>query len=206
MSTSNFVKGECRQCRGHLEFPAEAAGETIQCPHCGQPTELVASVSPNKIKGSRRIWLGIGLVIFIVAGLAAVFFFTKKAGQAGVSEPQNLTAARSNAPTVAAASPVVHTNPPVETLTNEFALLPFKLEKTPGSSLVYVTGTIRNLSSRQRFGVKVEFGLFDTNGSAIGKAADYQPVLDPQGDWHFKALVMESKAASARLNSIVEEK
>jgi len=36
-----------------------------------------------------------------------------------------------------------------------------KLEKTSGSSLVYVTGTIRNDSERQRFGVKVEFSLFD---------------------------------------------
>jgi flagellar basal body-associated protein FliL len=200
------VKGECRQCRGHLEFPAGAAGETIQCPHCGQPTELVASVPLNKKNGSSRIWLRISLVVFIVAaGLAAVLFFAKKPGQAGVSETQNITAARSNTPTVASASPVIQNNPPVETLTNEFGLLPFQLERTPGSSLVYVTGTIRNLSSRQRFGVKVEFGLFGTNDIAVGKAADYQPMLDPHGDWHFKALVIESKAASARLDSIVEQ-
>ena len=96
--------------------------------------------------------------------------------------------------------------PPVEQRTNDFAIAAIKLEKTPGSSLVYVTGKIRNLNSRQRFGVKIEFGLFDTNDTAVGKATDYQAMLESNGDWRFKAMVMESKAASARLNSVVEDR
>src|ERR1039457_1945254 len=207
MSKNNFVKGECRQCAGHLEFPADAAGETIACPHCGQPTELVAPVSSNKINRPRHLQLGIGLVVFIVLiGLSAAFFGRKKTDRAAVSETQTISAARSNASTVSVASSVVHADPPVETLTNDFAISAIKLEKTPGSSLVYVTGKIRNLGSRQHFGVKVEFGLFDTHDNAVGKATDYQPVLEPNGDWRFKALVMDSKAASARLNSIVEDR
>ena len=44
-----------------------------------------------------------------------------------------------------------------------------------------------------------------TNGLAAGKAADYAPTLEKNGVWKFKALVMESKAASASLNSIRED-
>jgi hypothetical protein len=206
MSNCHFTKGECSQCAGHLEFPADAAGQTIECPHCGQPTELVASVSANKTGSFRRFWLGAGIGIFLVmAAVAAIFLFTKRSGTPGVPETSASPAVQSNAQDNLAVSTVARTNPPVEATTNDFVLLPFKLEKAPGSSLVYVTGTIRNLSSRQRFGVKVAFALFDTNDAALGYATDYQPVLEPNGDWRFKALVMESKAASARLNFIAEE-
>jgi hypothetical protein len=112
----------------------------------------------------------------------------------------------SNSP---ALPPPVHLAAPApqpEALTNDFALLPFKLEKTSGSSLVYVTGTVRNLSDQQRFGVKVEFRLFDTNDNSVGTATDYQSVLDPHAEWHFKAMVMASRTASARFGSIAEEK
>lgn len=90
--------------------------------------------------------------------------------------------------------------------TNEFAILPFDLEKTPGSSLVYVTGVVQNASARQRFGVKVTFGLGDTNDRALGTTTDYQAVMEPHGEWHFRAMVMESQTASARFTGIAEDK
>jgi len=90
--------------------------------------------------------------------------------------------------------------------TNDFAVMPYQLEKLPGSSLIYVTGIVRNLSAQQRFGVKLAFTLFDTNDMPVGSASDYQGVVDAHGDWHFKAMVMVSKTASARFNSIAEEK
>ena len=206
MSNNHFVKGECRQCAGHLEFPAAAAGETIACPHCGQPTELVASVSTNKIKASRRKWLTAALAVLVVAnGLAAIYFLMKKPDHAAITETKTVPAAPTNASTISIKPLVVQPKPPDENHTNDFTISPIKLEKTPGSSLVYVTGKIQNLTSRQRFGVKVEFRLFDTNGAAIGKATDYQPVLEPDGDWRFKAMIMESEAVSAQLNSIRED-
>jgi uncharacterized OB-fold protein len=206
MSTNNFVKGECRHCAGHLEFPADAAGETVACPHCGQPTELAAPVLPNRINSSRRTWLTVAVVVLMVLnGLAAIFFLMKKSGRGTNSETKTSPAAPSNNSAVSVAQSTVQPKWPTEARTNDFAISAIKLEKTPGSSLVYVTGKIRNLSGRQRFGVKVEFGLFDTKDTAAGKATDYQPVLEPNGDWRFKALVMDSKAASARLNSIGED-
>lgn len=206
MSNNNFVKGECRQCGGHLEFPANAAGETIECPHCGRPTALVAFVSPNKTNASRRKWLAAAVVAVVVStGVTAAFFWVQKAGRGAISETQSAPAALTNTSAVPATTRVAPAEVTDEEHTNDFAISPIKLEKTAGSSLVYVTGRIRNLTSRQRFGVKVEFDLFDTNGLPVGKATDYQAVLEPDGEWRFKALVMDSKAVAARFNSILED-
>lgn len=37
---SALLKGACDTCGGHLEFPADAVGSTIFCPHCQQSTLL----------------------------------------------------------------------------------------------------------------------------------------------------------------------
>jgi hypothetical protein len=208
MSNNNFVKGECRRCAGHLEFPADAAGQTIPCPHCGQPTELVAPVLTGKTSGSGRMRWGIAAatVLVVVAGLAAAIYLKQKAGRLAASENLAAPATPSNTSNAPALTKVVRAYPPGEERTNDFAISAIKLQKMPDTSLVYVIGNVRNLDGRQRFGVKVEFGLFDTNNHAVGTATDYQQMIDPNGDWQFKALVMDSKAASsARFNSIHEE-
>jgi len=205
MPKPEFVKGLCRQCGGHLEFLAEAAGAVIECPHCGKATELTLAGAAQPAK-SRAVRLSIAAVAGIAAVLG-VLFWLKLQGDTPRAEPLIANAGatvQSNAPMAAVVAPVTNA-PPSETVTNELALSPFKLEKTPGSSLVYVIGTVRNLSGRQRFGVKIEFELFDAETNAVGKANDYQSMLDPHGEWHFKALVMESKAVSARLSSITED-
>jgi hypothetical protein len=207
MSNHDFLKGECRHCAGHLEFPADAIGQTVPCPHCGQLTELALAGTPGKTKGARRVWLGISIAVCLAAaGLAATWVWKQRTANSRISSITPVPAALSTTPVVSTTAPVVSPPPQVQVLTNDFAILPFKLEKTPGSSLVYVTGTVRNSSDRQRFGVKVEFGLMDTNDRVIGSATDYQSVLDPRANWRFRAMVMESKTASARFNSIIEEK
>lgn len=40
MSDSTTAKCPCAHCDTHLEFPVEAAGATVDCPACQQPTEL----------------------------------------------------------------------------------------------------------------------------------------------------------------------
>jgi hypothetical protein len=201
MSNSDFVKGECRHCRGHLEFSVEATGQTIPCPHCGQPTELISPNLPNKTGVSGRQRLAIAVALCAAFAVPVIILVTHKSNRPANSGPSSLPQALSNVPLA-----VTPSKPQLEAVTNDFAIMPFKLEKTPGSSLVYVIGAIQNISERQRFGVKVEFALFDTNDSAIGKATDYQQVIEPHGEWRFKALVIESKAVSARFNSIAEEK
>jgi hypothetical protein len=199
MSSSDFVKGECGHCGGHLEFPTDAAGQTITCPHCGQSTELVIPALPDKNRGFGPILLGLGAAICL-ASVAGVFLYRQKASTGASLATQSPPAVQTNTPVAVA--------PPLEPqeLTNDFAIMPFKLEKTPGSSLVYVTGTVKNMADQQRFGVKIAFGLSDTNDNPVGTATDYQSVLEPHGEWHFKALVIESKAVSAKFNSIQEDK
>ena len=66
-------------------------------------------------------------------------------------------------------------------------------------------GTVTNPTEKQRFGVKIELELFDSADKKVGTAKDYQAVMEPKGEWRFKALVVESKAASAKLGSIKED-
>ena len=198
MSNSNFSKGECVHCTGHVEFPASAAGATVACPHCGEPTLLTAAVFANKNKVSQRIWpVAVGVGLLVLFGLAGIFWATKKAGSppvapksAAVSAPMNVALAGL---------------PPTENVTNDFAYTAIVLEKTPGSSLVYATGKIRNVASRRRFGVKLELALLAADGRAVGTAKDYQPLLEPGGEWHFRALVLEAGAVAAQLRSLGED-
>jgi hypothetical protein len=193
MSTDNFVKGECARCAGHLEFPAAAAGETIVCPHCGQSTVLVLPSASTKPLQTRRLFVVSAVGLVLLGGLLTVVILVKRSSEQKLPVNPNPQTAISNPP------PLMD-----EAITNDFAVSTFKLEKVAGSSLVYVTGSLRNLTDRQRFGVKVEFGLLDAKGLFLGKATDYNRLLEAHASWAFKALVMESKVVSARLNSVSE--
>src|SRR5439155_23966360 len=35
-----YLRTDCEHCSGHIEFPSELAGQSIQCPHCQQATSL----------------------------------------------------------------------------------------------------------------------------------------------------------------------
>jgi hypothetical protein len=82
---------------------------------------------------------------------------------------------------------------------------PITLEKAKGSSLIYAVGTLRNTSAHQRFGIQMELDLLDAGGGKVGVAKDYRSVLEPGQEWHFRGLVLVSKAASARVRSIRED-
>jgi len=211
MSNHDFVKGECQHCSGHLEFAPDAAGETIPCPHCGQPTELIIATSPGNKSHQARIWVTIGALAGGLAVAAAIYFGRLKLNQnkafAGDSPSSTQAASSTNAPATNQMA-VIHPKPKQLPLvaTNDFDIMSFKLEKTAGSSLVYVIGSVKNPTANQRFGVKIDFGLLDTNDAPIGVASDYQQLLEPHAEWRFKALVMQSKAVSAKFNSIIEDK
>ena len=198
MTESDFLKIECRHCAGHIEYPAGSGGETIACPHCGQamalPGGTVAAVEPPRYR-LRSLLLILWLAIIAVT-VAIVLLKRHASTPVAEKAPEKSVAAVVPAPAVKLGG---------ETTTNGFAVSVPKLEKTPGSALVYVAGTVRNLTDKQRFGVKAEFGLIDSNGVSAGAASDYTATLEPNGTWKFKALVMGSKAAQARLNSIRDD-
>jgi hypothetical protein len=198
MNGGKYLKGECQQCSGHIEFPAESAGMTTQCPHCGKPTELLLAAptleSPVPTKAS--VYTVIAIVI-LVGGLIGTQIALKRARR--LVERKNEAAPSPTAKQAAPASPADPTSKA------GFRVSAITLEATPGSSLVYAVGTVRNESARRRFGVKVELDLLDDTRKKVGSAKDYQQALDSKAEWRFRALVVGSKVASARLASITDD-
>ena len=88
---------------------------------------------------------------------------------------------------------------------DDFKVSKITLQKTPGSSLVYAIGTVRNDSDSQRFGVRIELDLLDAAGRKIGSTKDYVKVIEPRREWRFRALVLAPKTASVKLGQIKEE-
>lgn len=191
MTEPGFSKCECRHCAGHIEFPVAAAGQTVPCPHCGQPTRL-----GDKKQKRSLVPLVFTIVLFLsIIGTTIWFLLPHKGGP----QPDNA----STTATTKTPAPKTITD---EIITNQFSVSGVKLAKTTNSSLIYVTGTVRNLAAEKRFGVKVEFVLQTVDATSAGTASDYASSLDPSSDWNFKALVLDSKAASARFSSIAETK
>ena len=200
MKQTKFLKGECQHCHGHIEFPAESAGLTNNCPHCGKQTELLLAVPKEEptIPRATIVYTAIAVII-LVAGLAGAMIALKMAERkVGHKKTEPVAEAPSVAPTVAdPGDPIVQAG---------FEVSPITIEKTKGSSLIYATGTLSNPADHQRFGVKLQFDLFDETGQKVGTAKDYQSVIEPKGEWKFRALVVTSKASSAKIASVTEEK
>ena len=41
-----YLKTDCEQCDGSIEYPSELAGQSIECPHCQQATTLPSPFMP----------------------------------------------------------------------------------------------------------------------------------------------------------------
>src|SRR4051794_22109951 len=46
MHEVKYFKATCAHCAGHIEFPDNAVGLMINCPHCGQQTQLRSNTQP----------------------------------------------------------------------------------------------------------------------------------------------------------------
>jgi hypothetical protein len=64
---------------------------------------------------------------------------------------------------------------------------------------------LRNDSDHQRFGIRIEIEVIDSVGNKVGTAKDYRAVLEPRQTWRFRALVLDKRAAAARLVSVDED-
>ena len=194
MATTKDILGECQHCGRQFRFPAERAGLTGDCPHCGQPTELLLATPPEaESPGARKATVFIIVAVVILAGGLIGATLALKRAQRLVTKP-------------AVAAPVTISQPSDPFTAQGFRVSPVTLERQAGSKLVYAQGTIVNTTNRQRFGVKVELDLFDAEGKRIASAADYVGVIEPNAEWKFRALVLEAKAASAKIAAIKETK
>jgi len=180
------------------------AGLAAECPHCGQQTELLLALPAEEPTIPRRtiVWAVIGIVILVMGLVGAIAALKRAERWAARQKHQAETAAvvegSSNAPVDAAPAE----DPQAQ---NGFVVSAVALEKAAGTSLVYAAGTVKNTSDRKRFGVKVELDLFDANEQKVGTATDYQQVMETNSVWHFKALVVDTKAATAKVATIKED-
>ena len=201
MNKTKYLKGECTECGGRLEFPAEAIGTSMECPHCGKTTELMLEVPKQEpILPTRVIVWTVIAVIILGGGLVGAILALKRAQRWAERQKEHSTPV--SATTQAPAETTANADGSV--VTNDFKVSQVRLEMTPGSSIVYAVGTAVNALNRQRFGVQIEVDLLNDAGQKIGSAKDYQQAMEPSGQWQFKALVMDAKATNARLGKITE--
>ena len=83
MSETTYLKCACAHCGGHIEFPMEAVGQSVACPHCGQLTALPA---PPK-KPSVLKWFLLSLVGSLLLTLALLGVKTWSPGKTDRSLP-----------------------------------------------------------------------------------------------------------------------
>src|ERR1051326_2451749 len=175
---TKYLKGECTHCGGHLEFPAEAAGVTTECPHCGKQTELLLAVPKDEggIPARMIIWT-IVAVLVLAGGLGAAMYALKRA-QRWAEERKQVNAPVQNTNIVATNAPPAPSTPdPIAEA--GFRVSEIKLEKAPGTSLVHAVGTVENISGKTRYGVTVQLELFNAEDKKIGTSSDYQNSTEP---------------------------
>jgi ABC-type sugar transport system permease subunit len=84
---SDELKCTCQYCNGHIAFPPEMLGQSINCPHCQLETLLFMPASANPPKNpsparknkSRvgRVWLITGLVMTVAVVETFIQLFNK---------------------------------------------------------------------------------------------------------------------------------
>ncbi len=211
MAETKYLKCSCNHCGGRIEFPAEGIGATISCPHCAASTELKLETPPKAAataaSGRSKKWIIAGIVILlaglvgVVAALLAAKHLMQRAQQRAVA-PAPGRARKTNAVTAKPSNPSVAK---IAATMNDFAVSAVKIEKASGGSLVYATGTVRNETDKQRFGVTVEIELLSSAGKKIGTAKDYQATIEPHAQWMFRALLVAKDVASARVTAVTEQ-
>lgn len=60
----------------------------------------------------------------------------------------------------------------------------------------YITGTIKNNTSKKYAYVQVDISLYDESGAQVGSTFANINNLEPDGTWKFKAVVLDDKTAS----------
>src|SRR5262245_18054470 len=80
MNRTRHLRGECSHCNGLIDFPADSIGMITDCPHCGQPTELMLSAPTEEPTVPTRliVWTVLAAAI-LVLGLIGSFAALKRA-------------------------------------------------------------------------------------------------------------------------------
>jgi hypothetical protein len=183
MSATKFLKCTCEQCGGRIEYPAEAAGMSLACPHCDAQTELTVEVPEPADAAPRRSWLvwTTFAVLTALVGMTVWIAVTLKR-----FERRN-TAKNKN----------------IATVLSDFEISDVRVVRE--GSLSYAIGVLKNTLPKQRFSVRAEVDLIDENGAVMGNTSDYAPVIEPNGQWRFRGMILKGSPASIRVTRIREQ-
>ncbi len=199
---TEYAKCACESCGGHIEYPVELGGSTLDCPHCHFSTALPAAAAARSAspRSANPAIFKAAALLAAVAAIAYGAWVVNTTHTAATS-----VAVRPVEPPTATniiASPPPKPQPPQwDGLESDS---PVQLEKAGEGSLVYAVGVLRNTTDKQKFGVKVEVDLFDARGAKVGSATDYAATIDAGAKWHFHALVVGSGAAKAKIKDVTE--
>ncbi len=208
MKDGYYLKCSCRNCGGHIEFPAAGEGTSVSCPHCGRPTRLLLDEPPAKVPTPRNSMVGVVAAIgcLLLASAGIFYFWHKKQQSVPVPEPIKVAVVHTNSPPPAPVhKPEAPVKPSRKKSPSDLKVSEVQLEKTKGSSLVYAVGTVTNDSDYQRFGVKIELDIFNKDGKKVATTQDYMAILEPRREWPFRALIPDSRAAAAKVATLKEE-
>lgn len=144
---------------------------------------LTGSVSGSSAKGTAKglkvIFIGVGVIVFLVI-IGAIL------GGGDTSTPSTTSSSTS-----------------VKSETKKVPKLEVLDHKTITESYVrYVTGTIRNNTSREYSYVQVEINLYDSSGAQVGSTLANMNNLEPNGLWKFKAPILEENATSYKIKDV----
>jgi len=86
---ARHLKGQCQACGWPIEFPAEAVGTTIDCPHCGKSTELMLALPAEEptIPRSTIVWTLV-TILLLLAGLGGALIALKRAERKAAAQQQ----------------------------------------------------------------------------------------------------------------------
>jgi hypothetical protein len=200
MSETKFLKCTCQNCGGHIEYPAEAAGMSIECPHCRWQTELRVEVPEiGSVAAPRRRFLPLAIALLCVLAALAIAapILLKRAALKKRAVP-------ANTPPVSRARPAPQKKTAPAVVQNDFEIRTVSID-AGNSSLRYATGTLRNLLAKQRFSVRVEIECLDGSSNVVASASDYIAAIEPNGTWNFRALIIKGRPVAARVSRITEQ-
>jgi hypothetical protein len=174
VSETGHRKCACTNCAGRIEFPVQAAGMVIECPHCGGQTALVAPVitppaaeTPPRLPAARprprsrsRLLLPLAATVVVGLALAVALAVLRAAGRRALTV-EGLTLHRAG-------------------------------ENSPGA----VTGLVRNQSRRAAEDVRVGIELRDARGELLWETGDFTPSLAGGKTWSFHAPVLDPNVAT----------
>lgn len=174
-----FLKCSCEHCGGRIEYPAEAVGANVACPHCQQETPLKLDGDDDAdvvVVGGGKAKLVIGTVIacvVAVVALAAAGIYVKK--KRDVKEPV------ASKPAAAATSPTVAAPP---------ANLMAKVELDPPKAVVPVVAKFQNGLT----GTQIKNGREVFGGACTECHRQYDPATYGATEWERTIGAMRGKA------------